>query len=305
MTFVRPSARYHGQIQTVHLGTDRLPVGGQLSFNLHDFEGRNPNPPRFSLDVWDIDPAEELPAALKTAFSGLTHDPGLWAGKCVEYGADLITLHLKSSSPSNQNLGADQAVASVRRVLENIELPLMVIGVDYPDKDVETLSAVAEEFSGRNLTLGPVTARNYKRLGAQVLVHGHSLIALSPTDFNLAKQLNILLYGLGLPKDRIIMDPTAAALGYGMEYCYSVMEQLRLAALLLDDQDAQQPIVSFFGEDIWRSKEATENADPSAGVMLETVEAVAMLVAGADILCLRHPEALKNAKQFLEMMNRD
>jgi len=60
-----------------------------------------------------------------------------------------------------------------------------------------------------------LTSRNYERIGAQALVYGHTVIALSPTDFNLVKQLNILLYEMGAPKDRIIMDATSAALGYG------------------------------------------------------------------------------------------
>ena len=311
MAFSVPQTRYKGRVQTVTLGPAKLPVGGQNSFNLYDFEGRNPNPPRFSLDVWDYDPGEDLPAALREAYMGVTHDPGLWAAKCADYGADIITLHLKSTSPNNHDLGAEQAVKSVRRVLEEIDIPLIVMGVDHAEKDVETLSAVAEEFSGRNLAVGPLTTRNYKRLGAQALVHGHAVIALSPTDFNLAKQLNILLYGMGMPKDRIIMDPTAAALGYGMEYCYSVMEQLQIAALVLDDEEAQHPIISLFGEDVWRAKEAGQSAGElslpgenlNQGVMLEAAEAVTMIAAGAGILCLRHPEAMKMARQFLDQMS--
>lgn len=309
MDFKIPHTKYYGQITTVFLGDKRLPVGGQHSLYLHDFEGQNPYPPRLSLDVWDYDPIDDWPPSLLTVYGDVLHDPGLWAKKCIDYGADLVTLHLKSTSPNNQDLGADQAVKSVRRVLEEIDAPLIVMGVDHTDKDAETLSAVAEEFSGRNLTLGPVTSRNYKRLGAQAIAHGHSVVALSPTDFNLAKQLNILLYGMGMPKDRIIMDPTAAALGYGMEYCYTVMEQLQIAALVVDDQDAQHPMISFFGEDIWKTKEADQAADNvtqapgenlDRGVMLEATEAITMIVAGAGVLAMRHPKALRVAKDFIQ-----
>ena len=313
MKFDIPRPKYTGRVNTVTLGSgsNRLPVGGQEALSLHYFDGSIPNPPGFSLDVWDYDPGEDWPAALLEAYpEAVRRDPGLWAKKCVEYGADLVTLHLKSSNPNERNTGPQEAVASVRRVLEEVQVPLIVIGVDQTDKDVETLSAVAEAASGRALALGPLTARNYKRLGAQALVHGHAVVALSPTDFNLAKQLNILLFGLGMPKERIIIDPTAAALGYGMEYCYSVMEQLQTAALLYDDQDVQQPIISFFGEDTWRTKEAAqptpEGAGPDAnpGVMLESANSVAMLAAGASILCLRHPLALANARDFLEQFTR-
>ena len=311
MSFTIPVNKYRGSINTVYLGQSRLPVGGQRSLYLHDFEGLNPNPPRFSLDVWDFDPGDDLPPALRAVFGQATADPGSWAAKCLEFRPDLISLHLKSTSPNTDNLGADQAVKSVGQVLEAIDIPLIVIGVDHAEKDVETLSAVAEEFSGRNLAIGPVTARNYKRLGAQALAHGHSVIALSPTDFNLAKQLNILLYSMGLPKDRLSMAPTAAALGYGMEYCYSVMEQLQIAALLLDEQDAQHPIISFFGQDVWRAKEASQTnselalagADLDQGIMMDATEAVSMIAAGAGILCLRHPRAMKSAREFLDQMS--
>lgn len=307
MTFNMPQTKYSGKMPTVRIGSEKLAIGGQKSLYLHDFEGQNPNPPRLALEVWDYDPDGDWPAPLYEVYREVAHDPGLWAAKCVEEGADIVVLHLKSTSPNNQNLGADQAVKSVGRVLEEIDKPLIVMGVDYADKDVEILSAVAETFSGRNLTIGPLTAKNYKRLGAQALAHGHSVIALSPTDFNLAKQLNILLYGLGMPKERIIMDPTAAALGYGMEYCYSVMEQLQIAALVLDDEDAQQPLISFFGEDVWRSREAGQCAGELAlpgqglepGVMLEAAEAVAMIAAGAGVLAMRHPQALRLTRDFL------
>lgn len=299
------SAKNNGQVQTVTLGRSNLPLGGQRFLNFYEIDGQNPNPPRFALDVWDQAPDDFLPPALQEAYGDVIHDAGQWARRCAEYGADIITLHLKSTSPNSLNLGAEQAVKSVRLVLEAVDLPLIVMGVDNADKDVETLSAVAMEFSGRNLALGPVTARNYKRLGAQALAHGHAVIALTPTDFNLAKQLNMLLYNVGLPRNRIIMDATAAALGYGMEYCYSVMEQLNTAAILLDDQEVQHPLISFFGEEVWKTKEAreVEGGDSGPGVMMEAAEAVAMMLAGASVLGLRHPKALGIARDFLKEFN--
>ena len=45
------------------------------------------------------------------------------------------------------------------------------------------------------------------------------------------KQINILLENLGMPSDRVIIDPTTGGLGYGLEYSYSVMERIRMAAL--------------------------------------------------------------------------
>ena len=75
---------------------------------------------------------------------------------------------------------------------------------------------------------------------------------------NLAKQLNILISDMRLDMDRILMDPTTGALGYGLEYTYSVMERLRLAALTGDGM-TQQPLIVTVGYEAWRAKETRVN----------------------------------------------
>ena len=89
---------------------------------------------------------------------------------------------------------------------------------------------------------------------AAALANGHLVVAKTPIDVNLAKQLNILISDMGLPLDRILMDPTTGALGYGIEYTYSVMERLRIAALMGDGM-TQQPMICTVGEESWRQKE--------------------------------------------------
>jgi len=118
-------------------------------------------------------------------------------------------------------------------------------------------------------------------------------------DVNLAKQLNILMTDMGLPLDRIVMDPTTGALGYGIEYGYSVMERLRLAALQ-GDAMTQLPMMVNPGVETWKTKESKVGEGipdewgewTERGVNWETLTAVSLIEAGADVVILRHPESL-------------
>jgi len=309
LAFQIPTVKYSGKINNVPVGSKKVPLGGQTAYSFHTFEGTFPNKPKMALDVWDIDPGDDFSPALAEAFKGTLNDPGAWAKKCVEYGADMVVLHLKSSDPNDQNTGPAEAIANVQKVIDAVDVPIIVFGVDNKDKDVETLSAVAEKFANKNLILGPVTDKNYKQIGAQALAYGHSVIARSPIDVNLAKQLNILLTGLGLTTDRIIIDPTTGGLGYGMEYGYSVMERIMMAALVQQDDNLQQPMISFFGEDIWKSKEANlpteehkELGDATCrGVLMEVAEAVAVMHAGVEIISICHPATLKIVREYVNL----
>jgi acetyl-CoA decarbonylase/synthase complex subunit delta len=311
LAFEINKVKYTGQINQTPLGAGKLPLGGQAAYAFHDFEGPIPNKPKLGLQVWDMDPGESYALPLSEAFGGLLGDPAAWARKCVECGADVVSLHLKSSDPNDRDTGPQEAVASVGKVLEAVDVPVVVFGVDNPDKDKGTLSAVAESFATRKLILGPVTEKNYKQVGAQALAYGHSVIARTPIDVNLAKQLNILLMDLGLTSDRILIDPNTGGIGYGMEYCYSVMERINMAALLQQDDKLQQPIINILGEEIWKTKEANQPTSDfpnlgdqlSRGVLMEVTEAVSLLSAGSSLLILAHPTSLKLAREYIDLVS--
>jgi acetyl-CoA decarbonylase/synthase complex subunit delta len=302
--------KYTGKINETPLGAKKVALGGQAAYAFHDFEGALPNKQKLGLQVWDMDPGDAYAGPLAEAFAGVLGDPGAWAKKAVEYGADVISLHLKSSDPNDKNTGPDEAVASVGKVLEAVDVPVVVFGVDNPDKDKETLSAVAEKYSGKNLILGPVTDKNYKQVGAQALAYGHSVIARTPIDVNLAKQLNILLMDLGITPDKILIDPNTGGIGYGMEYCYSVMERINMAALLQQDDKLQQPIINILGEEIWKTKEANQltSEHPTLGdqvcrgVLMEVTEAVSLLSAGSSLLVMAHPVSLKLTRDYINLV---
>ena len=182
----------------------------------------------------------------------------------------------------------------------------MVFGPGQAELDNELLVAVAEATKGERLVLGICEDKNYRTIVATAMANGHLVNARTPMDVNLAKQLNILISDMGLPLDRIVMDPTTGALGYGIEYGYSVMERLRLAALQ-GDAMTQFPMIVTPGFEAWKTKEAKvgEGVPEAWGdwnarsINWETLTAVALLESGADIVVLRHPESVKRVKEAI------
>ncbi|MDO9124390.1 MAG: acetyl-CoA decarbonylase/synthase complex subunit delta, partial [Deltaproteobacteria bacterium] len=230
MPFEIPKITYTGTIKEVTLGKGpkAVTIGGENSYPYHLFEGEMDHPPRIAMEVYDV-PPEDWPETALEPFRDVVHDPVAWARKCVEtYGAELIALQLVSTDPNGLNRPAEEAVETVKKVATSIEVPLIVWGSANVEKDGDLLRKVAEACDGMNLIIGPVVEGNYKQVGAGAIAYRHTVIASSPIDINLAKQLNILLGNLGIPDGQIIVDPTTGGLGYGIEYTYSVMERDRM-----------------------------------------------------------------------------
>ncbi|MCJ8500671.1 acetyl-CoA decarbonylase/synthase complex subunit delta [Desulfatitalea alkaliphila] len=312
MAFEFYKESYTGNVHEVTLGKGdkAVTVGGETSYPFYLFEGEMPHKPRIAMEVWDIQPEDWAEAAL-APFKDVAGDPAAWAKKCVEqYGADMIVLQLKSTDPNAQDASPKDASATVKNVLAAINVPLVVWGVANPAKDEQTLKQIAEDHQGANLIIGPVEDKNHKGIGAAAMAYGHTVISSSPIDVNLAKQVNILLENLGVPMEKVMIDPTTGGLGYGLEYTYSVMERLRMAALAQGDDKLQLPIVNNLANEVWKCKEAKLSADEAPtlgdpekrGVLMEAVAAVTYLLAGSDILIMRHPEAIRLVKSYIDLM---
>ncbi|MBI9088181.1 MAG: acetyl-CoA decarbonylase/synthase complex subunit delta [Desulfobacterium sp.] len=313
MGFEITKESYAGAIKGISIGKgdSAITVGGQTSYPFYQFEGEMPNKPVIAMEIWDIEPAE-WPEAAIAPFKDVVTDPAAWAKKCVdEYGADLIVLQLKSIDPNDQDASPEDAAATVKKVLGAISVPLIVWGCTAPAKDEDVLKKIAEECQGENLILGPVEEKNHKGIGAAAMGYGHSIISSSPIDVNLAKQINILLENLGMPLDKVLVDPTTGGLGYGMEYSYSVMERLTMAAMTQGDDKLQLPMINNLGNEIWKCKEAKQTVedapelgDPERrGILMEAVGAVSYLMAGSSVLIMRHPESIKLAKAFIDLIS--
>jgi len=311
MVFEIPKINYTGSIKEVSVGQGdkKVTVGGENAYPFHTFEGEIAHLPKIALEVYDLSP-EDWPESCLTPYKEVMDDPGKWAKKCVdEYKAEMICLHLESIDPNGKNRSSTEAVEAVKAVLDSIDVPLIVWGCENDDKDTEVLRKIAEEFEGKGLILGPVVDNNYKKLGAAAIAFGHTIIASTPIDVNLAKQLNILLGDLGVPEGKILMDPNrgGSTLGYGAEYTYSVMERDKIAALTQQDNKLAFPLICNIAREAWKTKEAkiSSKEDPKMGdeskrgIMLEAVTAMIFLVAGANILIMRHPEAIKLIKETI------
>jgi acetyl-CoA decarbonylase/synthase complex subunit delta len=309
MAFEIPKTAYSGKIKEIKLGKGdkAVTVGGESSYPFYLFEGEMPNMPRIAMEVYDAAP-EEWPEAALEPFADVADDPVAWAKKCInEYGAEMICLQLASTDPNGLDRGADEAAEVVKKVADTVDVPLMVWGTANNDKDTEVFRKVAEVCHGKNLILGPVEEGDHKQIGAAAIGYQHTVVASTPIDINLAKQLNILLGNLGIPDELLVMDPTVSGIGYGIEYAYSVMERMRMAALTQQDDKLQFPIICNIAKETWKAKEAkiTEAEDPKMGdakkrgILLEAMSATVLLLAGADVLVMRHPEAIKLVREMI------
>jgi len=309
MAFEIPKTSYSGQIREIRLGKGdkSITVGGETAYPFYLFEGRMPNLPKIAMEVYDSPPKEWTEAALEP-FAGVTDDPVAWAKKCInDYGAEIICLQLISTDPNGLDRGADEAAEVVKKVADAIDVPLIVWGTANHEKDTEVLRKVSEVCQGKNLIIGPVEEGNHKKIGASAIGYHHTVIASTPIDVNLAKQLNILLGNLGVPDDLLIMDTTVSGIGYGIEYCYSVIERARMAGLTQQDEKLQFPVICNIGKEVWKAKEVkiAEKEEPKLGdarkrgILMEAISAMILLLAGADVLIMRHPEAIKLVQEMI------
>ncbi|MFC1734885.1 acetyl-CoA decarbonylase/synthase complex subunit delta [Candidatus Hydrogenedentota bacterium] len=283
-------------------------VGGARCLPWLSYEGEVGRKPAIAVEVWDAG-TEAWPEELSKQYGDVIKDPVAWARKGEELGADLICLRLMGAHPDVADTGADEAVAVVKSVLEAVTLPLIIWGCGVEEKDNVVLPKCSEAANGENCLFGTILEKNYRTLVAACLADGHKLVAESPLDINIAKQVNILAHDAGYPLENLVIWPQTAALGYGSEYVYSIMERGRLAGLG-GDPLMQQPVLCDVGFEAWRAKEASadEQALPGfgpaekRGPLWETITATNCLQAGAEILILRHPEAVGMVKKAVDRL---
>ena len=263
--------------------------------------------PVIAMDVLDSKP-KDWPEVLAEPYKDVMNSPGDWAKKCVEeFGADLICLKFESIHPDRGDNDAAHAVKVTEEVLKAVGVPLVLWNCGNDEKDNQVMPKVSEAAKGENCLIGTITENNYKSLTAIALADGHHLITEAPIDINIAKQVNILASDMGFPLERIVTYQSTGALGYGIEYAYSIQERQRLAALTGDKMMAM-PAICDVGYESWRAKEAKladapgwgEAAD--RGPMWEAATAICLLQAGVDIIRMCHPRAVATVKNFINQV---
>lgn len=308
--------RNASKVSTITLGatkeqggtrTSTITVGGEASLPFLHFEGEIPNKPVIAMEVVDRVPVE-WNDVLKREFAGVLDNPAMWAKKCVEeFKADMIFLRLQSSDPELGNSSPEKCVQTVKDVLSAVGVPLAVVGCGIDEIDNMVITAVADACAGENLLLGYATQENYNTIVAACMVHKHTVIAQSPLDINICKQLNILISEMGLPLNRIIIDPSIGGLGYGIEYAYSIGERTRIGSLQGDKMLAL-PTLGTVGFEAWKAKEANVGIEDfpgwgnqeERGILWEAVTASSLLQSGLDILVMRHPKSIKLVKKNID-----
>jgi CO dehydrogenase/acetyl-CoA synthase delta subunit len=298
---------YTGAIREVSLGNGdkAVTVGGTNTLPFQLFEGQMNNKPLIAMDILDVTP-DEWPETLTRHFADVLNNPVAWAQKCVsQYQADAICLSLVSTDPNGLNRSSAEAAKIAGAVISAVDVPIIIWGCGNAEKDTESLREITAMIGDKKVCLAPLSDANYRSLGATAMAFGHPMIAASPIDVNLAKQLNILLENLGVSLNSVLMDPSVGALGYGIEYTYSVMERIRLAALTQKDEKLQVPFICNLGREVWKAKECRLPSDAILGdqerrsVMMEAITASCMLMCGGDVLIMRHPQAISLAKALV------
>jgi len=312
MTVPDAKEKWSGQITTVTLGATEadggtrgstVTIGGQAGTPFMSFDAEEPNGTAIALDVLDIEP-QDWPGPVADVYGDVWSDPAAWAKRVKELGADLVNLRLVGTHPDEGDRSADEAAETVKAILEAVDLPLIIWGCEVPEKDQKVMPKVAEVAQGEKCLLGAVTEDEYRTLTAAAQAYGHKLIAQSPCDINKAKQINILVSDMGFPLEDIIIYPSTASLGYGMEYIYSILERGRLAALSGDKLMAQ-PVLLDVGYEAWRAKEGRAGDEMSEawgaaadrGPTWEAITATDLLQGGCDLLVMRHPKAMEAVRQ--------
>lgn len=278
---------------------DNTIIGGQQAMPFVKRDGQIPHSPKIAVEIHFKKP-DKYPPQLETSWEGLIDKPVECALKAKELGADIIALRMDGINIENNDINEniENLVTLAKDINTKTNLPLCILGINNRDADKKFLPLIAEKLSDLSCLIGPVEEETYKDIVPALKENNHSVIARTPIDVNLAKQLNILITEIGIEADKIIMDPNMGGLGYGLDYAYSVVEKIRLAAYE-GDQMLNMPIVVFSGEEAWRSKEAKSSINDEfwgnpedRAAMWEILSTSSMIMAGADMVIMKYPPAI-------------
>ncbi|MEE8401035.1 MAG: CO dehydrogenase/acetyl-CoA synthase subunit delta [Candidatus Hydrothermarchaeaceae archaeon] len=305
-----PVKEYPGEIAKITLGATKadggsrgkvVTIGGQKS--LYRFEGNYNNNPVVTFDVFDIS-MPTFAKALREEWKDVWDSPADWAKRAVKLGADLVTIHLISTDPKIMDTSPKDAAKTVEDVLQAVKVPLVIGGSGNPEKDPKVFEKVAEAAEGEMCMIASANLDlDYKRIVKAANKYNHNVLSWTSMDINDQRTLNKLLLECGLPKERMVQDPTTGAMGYGIEYTYSLIERMKEGALK-GEKVLQNPI-SCGVTNAWGAREAWMN-EPKwgpreyRGPLWETLTALTVLMAGADIMMMLHPTAVKIVKEVIE-----
>ncbi|MDY6966415.1 MAG: CO dehydrogenase/acetyl-CoA synthase subunit delta [Halobacteriota archaeon] len=312
--------KWTDQIQEVIIGATSsdggsrgnvVKIGGEKALPFYSFEGDIPNPPAVTIDCFDI--PIPLAKTVKTHYEDVMSDPGEWAKKNVEkFNADMVTIHLISTDPLISDTPAKEAAKVVEDVLQAVKVPIVIGGSGNPEKDPEVLEKAAEVAEGERCLIASANLNmDYERIANAAKKYGHVLLSWTQLDINAQKTLNRYLFKLGVGREDIIIDPTTAALGYGLDYAYTNMERIRIGGLK-GDKDLSFPMSSGT-TNAWGAREAWMKDSPIKedsdwgpreyrGPLYEIVTGLTLALAGGDLFMMMHPGAVAVFKEITQTL---
>jgi acetyl-CoA decarbonylase/synthase complex subunit delta len=314
-TYQARAVSYPGHIREVTLGATKsdggsrsrtITIGGAKTPAYADIRIPPVHPPAISLDVFDMKVA--LPKVLREHVADVMEDPAEWARMNVKkFGADIITIHLMSTDPLFRDTSPRQAAKTVEEILQAVDVPLIIGGCGDPKKDALVFAEIAAMADGERLLLNSVTldmaeAKTLQTVAKAACDHGHVLLAFTGLELNNAKELNRRLYEY-IPPEQIVMDLTTVALGYGLEYSFTIHERARYAALM-GDTELAHPVISA-ATNAWAAREAWMTMSPEygprelRGPVWETLNALTLLLAGIDLFMMMHPASVLTLRDVI------
>jgi len=313
LKFEPPVTEYTGKVSEVTFGATKSQggtrdyvktIGGETAPPFNYFNGNQTHRPLVSFDVFDMN--LKLPKAVRTNYGEVMEDPAEWAKFCVnKFGAEMITIHLISTDPLIKGTSPVEAAKTVEKVLQAVKVPIGVGSAGVPEIDPKVLAKAAEVSEGERILLSSANLDNdYVKIAQKAKEHDHILLSWTQMDINNQKKLNRELLDI-LPSNQIVMDPTTGALGYGLEYTFSIMERIRLGALL-GDTDLQMPIMSGTSNS-WAAREAwMKNEEWGTrelrGPLWEAVTALTLLMAGCDFFMMLNPTGVQTLEHFIDRL---
>ena len=309
MSFVPKTQPFRGSINAVTLGTGdkAVVIGGQNVLPFYTFDAPIENAPKIGIEISDLAAQWDVPGLVDFYAGCTTMAERAKKAETME-GADFICLNFEGADPNGANRSVDDCVADAKAVAEAVTMPIVILGCKNMEKDGELFSKIAEALQGKNILVMSAKNEDYKTVGGAVaLANGQKVGAETADDINLAKQLNIMMKGLGVAPENIVMNIGTAAVGYGFEYVASTLDRIRDAALKMADADLQMPILAPVSTDTWGVKESTASEDDEPawgcreerGIQMEIATAAANLTGGADAVVMRHPAAVAAIKKFI------
>ena len=312
---------YPGKIEEVTLGATRadggtrettVTLGGQRSLAFYTFDAPQPHLPVIAVDVFDRPPA--LAKAVRMHYEDVLDNPAEWARKCVKkFGADLVTIHLISTDPLLDDKPVREAVKTLEDILQAVKCPIIVGGSGNKEKDPEVLEKAAEVAEGERIMLASATLdMDWERIANAAKKYGHVVLSWTQMDINNQKTLNrYLLKRVEISRDSIVMDPTTAALGYGLDYAFTNMERIRISGLK-GDTDLNFPISSgttnaWGAREAWMIESPIEGDTPWGprelrGPIWEIITGLTLSLAGVDLFMMMHPIAVAVLKEVFNTL---